>query len=610
MVILILALVSSCTQENVTPGEPVKPPTTTSLPSKTTPIEQPPEPATSSPEPEHTPDSPDKPNSPSPTPNDAPSLNDVVFPVNNATALDSRITVANGWQGSLFLPGNGLPSLTDIVVTSDGNVVVSGCRGGSYAVIGQDGAYSLLVEESLQVYASDIDANGTIFGYNMLGDENQGGRIYRVAPDGGYQLFASLPAVGLQLGEAPMAISPDGFIYATASLGHTVFLYCIKPTGIVEKIAEYPDRLILEIGFDRQGGMYFLIPEGIIAANATDGMLGEMVFDRRDKHGWDIGVFSWHGMTIDEDGTFYVNTDSCVYRITPDSQVTLLAKDFIGLQGIALGSEGTVYVVSRALSTVFAIRDGVIRCLVPPSVVTPLTMAIDSQGNLFVCEDEAVMLGKYSPEGTLVAWMSGADVTQPPFPDLHVDDAGNVYLSEGTMHSRVVQLSNDLSRLSVVADALQQPGGLAFHDELLFVAEFGADRISIVREDGTVETFVENIERPNMMDADADGSLYVLHGSEYEVSPPRYLDRIDSQGTRTRIYSGSATAVAVTGGGHVLVGCSTPESAEVVEYDNRGTYVRTLISGLAMVGGIAIDANGTIYVSDDGRNCVIKLAKQ
>ena len=51
-----------------------------------------------------------------------------------------------------------------------------------------------------------------------------------------------------------------------------------------------------------------------------------------------------------------------------------------------------------------------------------------------------------------------------------------------------------------------------------------------------------------------------------------------------------------------------PEGARVLEFDNKGTFIRTWgdpgtgLDGIGLASGIAIDAQGHIWVSDAGNN--------
>ncbi len=69
---------------------------------------------------------------------------------------------------------------------------------------------------------------------------------------------------------------------------------------------------------------------------------------------------------------------------------------------------------------------------------------------------------------------------------LAVDDQGNLYVSD-THHGAVRKLSKD-GLVTTVADDLEDPMGLCWSDDILYIAETGANRIVTLDQDGQLKT--------------------------------------------------------------------------------------------------------------------------
>jgi len=104
---------------------------------------------------------------------------------------------------------------------------------------------------------------------------------------------------------------------------------------------------------------------------------------------------------------------------------------------------------------------------------------------------------------------------------LAVDDQGNLYVSD-THHGAVRKLSRD-GLVTTVADDLEDPMGLCWSDDILYIAETGANRIVTLDQDGQLKTLAGSGESgcrdgkaaeawfscPQQVTVGPDGTLYV-----------------------------------------------------------------------------------------------------
>ncbi|MFI1226545.1 MULTISPECIES: SMP-30/gluconolactonase/LRE family protein [unclassified Streptomyces] len=151
--------------------------------------------------------------------------------------------------------------------------------------------------------------------------------------------------------------------------------------------------------------------------------------------------------------------------------------------------------------------------------------------------------------------------------DLAFDKEGNLYVSdsrgltEGEAHGRVVRISRDGAKVTVLAEELAAPNGISFdvdHQGLWF-SELTENRISYLRldEDGEVtsrHTAIRvdgGIAQTDSIAVDADGNLYQgLHGRPAMAVYDRHGRHLGTVELAGRVEGlESATNVAITPGG-------------------------------------------------------------
>ena len=113
-------------------------------------------------------------------------------------------------------------------------------------------------------------------------------------------------------------------------------------------------------------------------------------------------------------------------------QVTTAATGFNGPEGVNVDREGNVYGGGA---------DGIIRKLAPDGTVTelantggrPAGMALDRDGNLFVCDPGKAAVLKVSPDGTVSLFADQVGSIKLTLPNFPVFDAeGNLYVSNSS----------------------------------------------------------------------------------------------------------------------------------------------------------------------------------
>jgi len=297
----------------------------------------------------------------------------------------------------------------------------------------------------------------------------------------------------------------------------------------------------------------------------------------------DVGESNASSITIDSLGNFYTADDArhVIHKITPSGDVSIFAgalgqddsvdgtgaeARFIRPFGVASDADDNIFVADSI--------NGTIRKITPAGLVTtfagdglndvfffgPVDVAVGSDGNIFVADFNNHAIRKITPEGD-VTTLAGALGTAG-----YNDDTGS-------------------------AARFDQPFGVVVDsDGHVYVADSGNHRIRKISPEGSVTTLAgsgktgstdgsgaeASFNQPFDVAVDAAGNVYVADYSNHKV--------------RKISPAGIVTTVAGSGENESLDGASTDAS-------------------FSFPSGIAIDANGDIYVSDTFSGKIRKITE-
>ena len=454
--------------------------------------------------------------------------------------------------------------------------------------------------------------------------------------------------------DAPYGVAVDraGNVYVADTLNNTVRK--ISPSGEVVTLAGSPGQQgptngtgaaarfnePFGVAVDEAGSVYVadasnnairkVTSAGVVTTVAGGGAAGST-----DGTGTAARLDEPRGVAIDVNGTLYVADydNHLIRKITSAGVVTTLAgqadasgsadgvgttASFRGPNGIAVDSAGVVYVADTGNRSIRRITAGGVVTTLTPSqgLNAPRGVAVDGTGRVLVADYGTHTIRTVAADGS-VATLAGT--------------VGTPGTTDG----------------SATSARFHFPAGLAVSsDGTVYVADTDNDTIRAIASGGNVTTIAGQAGRTSSVDGagagarfedpfsaavDADGVVYVADSAAHVIrritpggavttyagSPGSY-GSADGTGAAARFYS--PFGVAVDSAGNVYVADSFNHTVRKI----AAAGIVTTLAGTARSGGridgtgaaarfdqpfgIAVDANGTVYVSDATANTIRKIS--
>lgn len=216
-------------------------------------------------------------------------------------------------------------------------------------------------------------------------------------------------------------------------------------------------------------------------------------------------------------------------------------------------------------------------------------------GRLYLTDFAHGEVVSLAPDGSdpLTFFSGKVDGAQMNPDDIAFDEEGNLYvsdsrgLSEGEAHGRVVRISRDGRKATVLAKDLAAPNGVSFDVGYrgLWFSELTENRISYLRLDGegavtsrhTAVRVDAGIAQTDSIAVDADGNLYqALHGRPAMAVYNKHGERLATVEVSARAEGlESATNVAITPGGtKAYMTVSGPAGGYLYTFDALAAGIR------------------------------------
>jgi sugar lactone lactonase YvrE len=356
-------------------------------------------------------------------------------------------------------------------------------------------------------------------------------------------------------------------------------------------------------------------------------------YGNTDGMGWSARFYYPSGIALDSSGTVYVadTANGMVRRITPAGLVTTLTTADAGGSpqsalslaypaGVALDAAGNIYVSETG--------DNRIRRISPDNIATDLAgtgtigandgrsdaarfhcphgLAADAEGNVYVADSENNAVRKIDGGGVVstLAGGKGSSLLNSPS-GLAVDGVGNVYVADSG--NNVIRKISPNGAISLLAGNPQYGGhadGRGTDAQFFFPRGVAVDNAGNVYVADTYNNIIRKIS--------ADGVVSTLAGSAGQAG---YVDGV---GTAARFNDPSG--IAVDANGIVYVSDTDNGTIRMIGRDGR---VSTLAGNAGRRGdadgeesdasfyypvGIAVSSDGTLYVADAFNDTVRKIS--
>ena len=311
-----------------------------------------------------------------------------------------------------------------------------------------------------------------------------------------------------------------------------------------------------------------------------------------------------------------------VLRISPlNGERTVLARLTPGLDNVVF-AKGRTFVSNMAGYITEILGDGTTRDLIPDGFNWPLGLAVDAGGTLYVADGGFSYLLRRGADRIMAGHLFGLGY---PGYARGVAAAGSGEFIVTTAVGTVARFWPAEAKSEELARGLGQLYGVAVGPDVIAVAEQDTGRVLGIKPSHAIETLANDLCRPSGVAFDAAGSCYVSECAAGRVS------RL-SGGHAQTVLDGLQTpqGLAILGSRLYILDAG---AKSVIEYDLNNKVRRVLASALPVgsppgitpkpvgaigafcgpVGpfaGIAVGADGTLYVSADAEGSVLALIPQ
>ena len=401
------------------------------------------------------------------------------------------------------------------------------------------------------------------------------------------------------------------------------------------------------------------------------------------------------GIAADSAGNVFITSVNCVFQLNLSGVLTRIAGNsrpgFSGDGGLALNAQldiysggvaidvnGNLYIADAANSRIRRISPtGIITTIagngtfgntgdgfpaVSASFGTPVGVAIDESGNIFVADQSYGVVRRISTDGLIATVYQGpatGSSSGDPWMALTVDTAGNLFVSD-TSHNFIREVTPTGAVTTIAgtgtagfsgdggpakAAQISAPRGLAFDSRgNLYFADALNYRIRKIALDGTISTFAGGgtvypanavpavqaaLYPPDALAIAGDGTFYLAAGWIQRITPDGILSIVGGNGTysiggdggpatQAQLYAPADVALDAAGNAFIVEN----GNLDVRRVDTNGVITTVAGNGncnysgdggpaikasLCAPGGAAVDSSGNLYIADSRNNVIRKV---
>lgn len=474
------------------------------------------------------------------------------------------------------------------------------------------GKLSRITDEQRAVFVAQVGAPGDLAideddnAYITMPDQRE---IAKVTPDGTKTTLITFDDTPWNL-----AIGPDGYLYVTV-------LSDIMQVDLNDGSSSlWMTDVAGAMAFDQAGNLYTQEHELVlkITPDKVVSTISELPPIAPYKQ--------YTGLAVDEGGNLYVGealsaqwsvTDppwlppivaDKVFKITPEGEMSTFATGLGGVWGLTFGSDGYLYVTEHDYSGVSKIApDGTVVPVVPCNGLASVDSATYSpDGRLYFVNTEAFNVSWLDDQGDMHVVGTGFNVggCGGGRPELEFTDTDEFYVTEPHFcgPNRITQITGD--SVTVFSHDVDCPNGLALDQATgdIYVAEGLLNNVVRFSPDGTRHDFVSGLSHPLQLAFGPDDLLYVAEFDADRVS------QIDSRGVVTP-FASVPNPFGLAFRGEDLFVSSDTETGEIWRVDETGSAF-LFAYGPSHVGGITVAPDEAIVATFSGPNAIYRFAKE
>ena len=514
------------------------------------------------------------------------------------------IQLEPGYTIERIVAGSGLHAANGIAFGPDGRLYVASVPGESiFALDTATGAVTVEVEP----FAGEADDLVFTPEGDLIWTAFMEGAVRRRDPDGGLRdLATGLPGIN------GIALTRDGARLFASQVFMGEGLWEIDLAGVAppRRVADHtgglnafhfgPDGMIYAPSWDR-GQVVRVDPQSGATTVLADGFgrPGAVRFDAADLL-YVLDDESGELWALDRDGEHW--------------RKRFIAKLATATDNMAMGSDGLIYVSNMCDNGVHAVdpRTGAVRTVVSGALAFPRAIAMSagpSGEEIHVADSGAYRIVDVRT-GT-VRDVARAVATPLKFPSsVSVGPSHVVLTGEGL---GVVQLYDRDGRHVRDVEGLDRPSAaIECTDGDVIVAEPGTGRLVRVKGDDRT-TIVEGLDQPSALIDAGDGAAYVAEsgaGRLLRVSLSDGAVHVVAEGL------GALRAIALAPGGRMAVLDNREGRLSLVEVATgvitpvaHGLPVGYLSLPYPRSGGVAVGADGSLYVAADVENAIYRISR-
>jgi sugar lactone lactonase YvrE len=390
------------------------------------------------------------------------------------------------------------------------------------------------------------------------------------------------------------------------SLGvNSGIVYKITPSGQVSPIADLPDIPDGYVGpvFDPASGNLFV---GKYAAGNSNEVL-------KITPAGAVSVFalvqSPSGLAADGQGNLFVTSYVCpggaLYKISATGVVSQFGTGLCHPDGIAIGSNGDLFVGDRGTRQIMRIPSaGGAATVFATGFVIPIAVTFDQAGTLFVADYSTGIISSVDPKGIVRPFANG--LSHPT--GLVFDQQNQLYVADFGAN-QIFRLDNPSPTTPVAIANVSQVRGVTFDTTgNLFSLSRSSGIINQITPSGQVSTFVD------LPDGDEGYIGPIFDPTTGNLFVSRYMRRTGTEIlkiTPAGVVSVFASPVANPSGlaldGHGNLFVSSDTNPGIVSRITGTGSVSVFATGLNRPDGLSFGPNGDLFIGDRGTNRVMRV---